>query len=167
MIVARRVTFILIRADRMTLLRLPRTAAAITILALSGGALSGAALAQIPSGDTVAWTVSTSTDAIKPGGRLTVTLHGAVLDGWHVYGLKQLPEGPTPLTVTVDPDAETLLPPPPAIASEPVNAFRDPTPATVDAAIAPGVTFLIVPDAWSNIGMKSSVAFGDTRFVRP
>jgi hypothetical protein len=31
-----------------------------------------------------------------------VTLRGAVKTGWHVYGLEQLPEGPTPLRVTLD-----------------------------------------------------------------
>jgi hypothetical protein len=60
------------------------------------------ALAQ-PSaaqGDTVTWTVQSS-DVAK-NGKVTLTLNGAVRDGWHVYSLKQLPEGPTPLLVTLD-----------------------------------------------------------------
>ena len=86
----------------MTDIRIRRTAAG-AILSLFG-VLCGTAPAQTLSGDTVAWTVSTPARAVKPGERLTVTLHGAVLNGWHVYGLKQLPEGPTPLSVTVDPN---------------------------------------------------------------
>lgn len=82
-----------------------KTLTAILAIMLSGAALPGLVAAQPPSGDTVSWTVSAPTTAIKPGGKLTVTVHGAVEDGWHVYGLKQLPEGPTPLTVAVDQNA--------------------------------------------------------------
>jgi hypothetical protein len=60
-----------------------------------------AALAQ-PSaaqGDTVTWTVQSS-DVGK--GKVTLTLNGSVREGWHVYSLKQLPDGPTPLLVTLD-----------------------------------------------------------------
>ncbi len=63
---------------------------------------AGSALAQAPqdlSRDTVAWTVQAQ-DAAKKG-HATLTLHGAVTPGWHVYALKQLPDGPTPLVVTV------------------------------------------------------------------
>jgi hypothetical protein len=75
-------------------------------LAQHGAALAQPALAQ-PSlglgGDTVSWTVSAKPgEAVKPGGRVTLTLHGAVKDGWHVYGLKQLPTGPTPLQVSLE-----------------------------------------------------------------
>jgi DsbC/DsbD-like thiol-disulfide interchange protein len=75
--------------------------------------LSGAVFAQ-PSdkasddaarGETVSWTVSTSSaETVQPGGRLALTVRGTVLAGWHVYSLKQLPNGPTPLHVTVDPN---------------------------------------------------------------
>lgn len=70
---------------------------------LSALALSGAALAQ-PSlgGDIVSWSASAPAQAVKPGGKVKITLRGAVQPGWHVYGLKQLPEGPTPLRVTLD-----------------------------------------------------------------
>jgi hypothetical protein len=84
----------------------PKLAAAIlpflTFLAL---ALPGAAQ---PAGDsipaeTVSWTASIqSADAARPGGKLTVALHGTVVDGWHVYSLKQLPLGPNPLHVALD-----------------------------------------------------------------
>jgi hypothetical protein len=74
---------------------------ALAVSALLGLSLQGVALAQ-PSaaqGETVAWTVQAS-DVAK--GKATLTLNGAVREGWHVYSLKQLPEGPTPLLVTVD-----------------------------------------------------------------
>jgi hypothetical protein len=79
-------------------------------LALLTASLHGAALAQTPEQgfgptgpETVTWTVSTPSSApVKPGSKLALTLHGAVQDGWHVYGLKQLPEGPTPLRVTLE-----------------------------------------------------------------
>jgi Disulphide bond corrector protein DsbC len=90
---------------------------ALTILFLAGAmaeaqaqpqpgtpALPGAALAQeeAAAGDTVSWTLSTSAADVTPGGTLLLTLHGNVQSGWHVYGLKQLPEGPTPLRVALE-----------------------------------------------------------------
>jgi hypothetical protein len=64
--------------------------------------LSGIALAQNlddpARAQTVAWTAQAS---VAAKGLATVTLHGSVAAGWHVYSLKQLPEGPTPLVVSV------------------------------------------------------------------
>jgi hypothetical protein len=77
------------------------------ILSVSAAAMLAlsqqAAAAQTPSGDvpaaTVSWTVPAQT--VKKTGALTLTLHGQAVPGWHVYGLRQLPDGPTPLLVTV------------------------------------------------------------------
>ncbi len=55
--------------------------------------------------ETVSWTVAAPAQAVKPGSRATLTLKGAVEEGWHVYALKQLPNGPTPLRVTLDQNA--------------------------------------------------------------
>ena len=55
--------------------------------------------------ETVSWSASAGPAAVKPDGALTVTLNAKVADGWHVYALKQLPNGPTPLRITVDPNA--------------------------------------------------------------
>ena len=81
----------------------------IITAALAGIALLGlAAPASAQSADpaaaqTVNWTVSADpADGVKQGGRVTLTLHGEVADGWHVYSLKQLPSGPTPLRVSLD-----------------------------------------------------------------
>jgi thiol:disulfide interchange protein DsbD len=80
-------------------------APALASLALLGLAAPSAALAQFPGaiGDTVTWTLSAPTpDAVKAGGRASLQLRGAVKPGWHVYGLKQSPEGPTPLEISVE-----------------------------------------------------------------
>jgi hypothetical protein len=75
--------------------------------AIFGLSLHTAALAQAPDdaarGETVTWTASAGPEGnVKRGSRLTLTLRGKVLEGWHVYALRQLPEGPTPLRVTLD-----------------------------------------------------------------
>jgi hypothetical protein len=70
---------------------------------LLGLLVPGAALAQAdgPFGpSTVSWSVQPA--AAKPGAPLKLTLNGTVAQGWHVYGLKQLPGGPTPLLVTLE-----------------------------------------------------------------
>ena len=72
-------------------------------LALAGLALlPGPAGAQPgpPRGETVTWTVSAPAK-VRPGARVALTLRGTVVDGWHVYAQNQLPNGPTPLRVTV------------------------------------------------------------------
>jgi hypothetical protein len=86
----------------------PRGALRLLSLGLLGLALAGAASAQAPAGppkaETVSWTLTAPpAGAVKPGSRLVLTLRGAVQDGWHVYGLRQLPLGPTPLRITLDP----------------------------------------------------------------
>ena len=80
---------------------------ALRTLAIGAGlaavVLGGGALAQ-PSlgGDTVSWSASAPAQGLRPGGRVKITLRGAVQTGWHVYGLQQLPDGPTPLRVALD-----------------------------------------------------------------
>jgi hypothetical protein len=79
-----------------------RAAMAAIVASMLLGLPLQVALAQ-PSaaqGDTVTWTVQSS-DVAK-NGKVTLMLNGAVRKGWHVYSLKQLPEGPTPLLVTLD-----------------------------------------------------------------
>lgn len=81
--------------------------AAAAAAALLDFAMHGAAQAQTP-GQTVTWTVSTTENA-KPGARITLKLQGSVADGWHVYALDQLPDGPTPMRVTLDPSEIATL----------------------------------------------------------
>lgn len=75
---------------------------AVAVFAMT--ALSGTALAQddLTGPQTVAWTAEPL--ALSPkAGPATLILHGSVTPGWHVYSLKQAPDGPTPLLVTVTP----------------------------------------------------------------
>jgi DsbC/DsbD-like thiol-disulfide interchange protein len=75
--------------------------AGITLLGLAAPA--SAQTADPAAAQTVNWTVTADpAAAVKQGGHVTLTLHGEVADGWHVYALKQLPNGPTPLRVTLD-----------------------------------------------------------------
>jgi Disulphide bond corrector protein DsbC len=80
---------------------LNRVGAALVLGALAG--LSAAAFAQAPP-DNVHWSASLASGGtpVKAGSDVTVEIDGAIDDGWHVYGLQQLPGGPTPLRVTVD-----------------------------------------------------------------
>jgi hypothetical protein len=58
------------------------------------------------AGDAVSWTAAPpSSDAIRQRGAVTLTVSGSVREGWHVYSLQQLPDGPTALRVTVDANA--------------------------------------------------------------
>jgi DsbC/DsbD-like thiol-disulfide interchange protein len=79
------------------------TAALAGIALLGLAAPASAQNADPAAAQTVNWTVTADpADAVKQGGKVTLTLHGEVADGWHVYALKQLPNGPTPLRVTLD-----------------------------------------------------------------
>jgi DsbC/DsbD-like thiol-disulfide interchange protein len=51
--------------------------------------------------DTVTWSITAPAEA-APGSKQTVALQGTVQEGWHVYALKQLPDGPTPLRVALE-----------------------------------------------------------------
>jgi hypothetical protein len=39
---------------------------------------------------------------VRAGESIVIELSAEVQEGWHVYGLAQLPGGPTPLRVTLD-----------------------------------------------------------------
>lgn len=65
--------------------------------------LSGTALAQGGAhAETVRWSVSAPQGEAAKGRRLSLTIQGDVQDGWHVYSLKQVDDGPTPLLVSVE-----------------------------------------------------------------
>jgi len=64
--------------------------------------LSGIVAVQTPV-QAVQWSASTDgRNPVKKGSNLTIDLAGKALDGWHVYGLAQEPNGPTPLRITLD-----------------------------------------------------------------
>jgi DsbC/DsbD-like thiol-disulfide interchange protein len=72
---------------------------------------SGSAVAQTPgrtssaspNGATVAWSAPLIIAASgRKGQRVALIVQGAVREGWHVYALRQQPNGPTPLKVTLE-----------------------------------------------------------------
>jgi Disulphide bond corrector protein DsbC len=69
----------------------------------SGAGLGASAVAQTPL-DNVHWSISVGSGStpVKAGSDVTVEVNGSIDDGWHVYGLRQLPGGPTALRVTLD-----------------------------------------------------------------
>lgn len=85
-----------------------RTLAARCCLLLLAAAAP--ALAQVPvlgatdgTGEVVSWKTSLRpADGGPQGRRFTLLVSGTLRDGWHVYSLKQLPLGPTPLRVALD-----------------------------------------------------------------
>src|SRR5215471_1469034 len=65
--------------------------------ALAAGVLLGAA-----PPDPVAWTVDTvPPKAIKVGARFNVKLVAKIQDGWHMYGLKPVADGPIPTRIWI------------------------------------------------------------------
>jgi len=90
------------------------------LLFLLSGAAAVAQEADPARGDTVNWLAQTS----AKGDKATINLNGTVQPGWHVYALKQAPEGPTPLLVTLDKaDVATASG---AVTGSPAIKFRDP-----------------------------------------
>jgi hypothetical protein len=67
-----------------------------------GLCLSVVCVAQVPV-QPVQWTgVVAPKTAVRAGTNIVIELSAEVQAGWHVYGLAQLPGGPTPLRVTLD-----------------------------------------------------------------
>jgi len=71
---------------------------------------------------TVSWSVQTA--AAKPGVPLKLILNGTVAQGWHVYALKQLAGGPTPLVVTLETNSAAVAAGAPA--GSPAKTVHDP-----------------------------------------
>jgi hypothetical protein len=64
--------------------------------------LCAASYAQAPP-QPVTWSVSASANGdLKHGSRTMLDVKADIRDSWHVYGLSQAPEGPTPLHIAVD-----------------------------------------------------------------
>jgi hypothetical protein len=77
---------------------------AMLLVALGATAGVSATASAQAAPDNVHWTVSVASGGVpvKAGSDVTVDVNGSIDDGWHVYGLKQLPGGPTSLRLTVD-----------------------------------------------------------------
>ncbi|HVW73655.1 MAG TPA: protein-disulfide reductase DsbD domain-containing protein [Rhizomicrobium sp.] len=84
---------------------------------------AGPALAEGElAGDTVAWSVSPAN--VTKGHRALLTLSGQVQPGWHVYGLKQAPSGPTPLVVALERNDVARAAGP--VTGSPATTYHDP-----------------------------------------
>ena len=59
-----------------------------------------ACLAAAPA-DPVAWKLSPPTAPVKAGARFTVKLLAEVQEGWHLYSLKPMAEGPIPTRIWI------------------------------------------------------------------
>ncbi len=86
--------------------RTPLLQTALGLMMTAALAVAAAAAAHRPAqaqiGETVVWSVASPAAHVKPGARVALSLQGVVKDGWHVYGLNQLPAGPTPLRVAIE-----------------------------------------------------------------
>jgi thiol:disulfide interchange protein DsbD len=61
---------------------------------------AGVLMAAAP--DPVSWTVETAPPkAVKAGARFTVKLAAKIQDGWHMYGLKPVADGPIPTRIWI------------------------------------------------------------------
>ena len=70
-----------------------------------GLSLCSAVASQVPV-QPVQWTGAVAPKtAVRAGANIVIELSAEVQEGWHVYGLAQLPGGPTPLRVTLDTNA--------------------------------------------------------------
>lgn len=88
----------LIRSPRRTT-RWPRS-----ILVVGMGVIVSAGAVAQAFPDTVHWSVALAdgTAPVTAGSDVTIEVRGIIDEGWHVYGLQQLPGGPTPLRLTLD-----------------------------------------------------------------
>jgi Disulphide bond corrector protein DsbC len=74
-----------------------------------GLSLSSASFAQVPM-QPVQWAVTAiPKTAVEQGSTIEIDLSAEVQEGWHVYGLTQVPGGPTPLRVALDEDGVLQL----------------------------------------------------------
>jgi DsbC/DsbD-like thiol-disulfide interchange protein len=104
-------------------IRFSKTSFALAALAFS--VLTQPAAAQAPNAgdDTLSWTATiANAETVKPGARIAVQLRGVLRDGWHVYGLKQAANGPTPLLVSLAANANAVTAGPPS-ATPPIEEF--------------------------------------------
>lgn len=75
--------------------------AALILMSVSLSSLSQIADAQTAAqtADPVRWSITTRSTPVTVGDTVSLTLTAAIEDGFHVYSLTQLDEGPYPLTI--------------------------------------------------------------------
>ncbi len=70
---------------------------------LSGAMLAASCIAQVLAAppDPVAWKLQPVSAPVKAGARVTVKLEAMVQEGWHLYSLKPMAEGPIPTRIWI------------------------------------------------------------------
>jgi hypothetical protein len=98
------------------------TGVCLSALALFTASLSHA---QTPP-DRVQWSAALGpTGNIKSGSTVTLEIHGAIEDGWHVYALTEPSGGPIALRVTLD--ENDIVQAAAAVSGTPPSKHRDPS----------------------------------------
>jgi DsbC/DsbD-like thiol-disulfide interchange protein len=88
-------------------------------------ALAAATLMAAPP-DPVAWTVQAApAKPVKAGARFTVKLAAKIQDGWHMYGLKPVADGPIPTRIWMAEDQPARLAAP--VEAAPPETIEDPS----------------------------------------
>ena len=97
----------------------------------------------------VAWKIQGApAKAVKPGARFSVKLAAQVEEGWHLYSMKSLPDGPIPTRIWIGEGqpfelAGSVAAPPPQAVQDPnfnmeVEFYEGQTVFTVPVRVAPG-----------------------------
>jgi DsbC/DsbD-like thiol-disulfide interchange protein len=98
--------------------------------------------------DPVAWKLAPLAASVKAGARFTVKLSAAVQEGWHLYSLKPMPEGPIPTRIWISEGqpfslAGAVQSPPPQVMQDPsfgmeVELYEGEAVFTLPVRVAPG-----------------------------
>ena len=134
------------------------------VLTLAAMAVS---LAAAPP-DPVAWKLATPPAAVKAGGRFSAKLLAVVQEGWHLYSLKPMAEGPIPTRIWIAEGqpftlAGPIQSPEPQVMQDPsfgmeVELFEGEAvftvPVRVTAGAAPGAQKLVVSASYQTCNNK-------------
>jgi thiol:disulfide interchange protein DsbD len=118
--------------------------------------------------DPVAWKLETPPAAVKPGARFHLKLVATVNDGWHMYSLKPMAEGPIPARIWIPEGqpftlAGAVQAPDPQIVRDPsfgmeVEIYEGEAvftlPVKVAAGAAPGARTLVVSASYQSCNDK-------------
>jgi DsbC/DsbD-like thiol-disulfide interchange protein len=130
-------------------------------------AVMAARLAAAPA-DPVAWKLQAPSAPVKAGARFSVKLLAAVQEGWHLYSLKPMAEGPVPTRIWIAEGqpfslAGTVQSPDPQVMQDPsfgmeVEFYEGEAlftlPLRVSPGAAPGAQKLVVSAAYQSCNDK-------------
>lgn len=70
-------------------------------MGLLSGAMPNASFPQVSPENPIQWTLAVKTSAHKVGDKFTAQLTAQIEDGWHLYSLEEIPNGPRPTRITL------------------------------------------------------------------